>query len=65
MLNGKDDFLLSYEDAQRPLFERLGAPAESTRHTRLEGGHIIPDRLAIMREVLAWFDRHLGPVDER
>jgi len=32
------------------------------RHLKLEGGHIPPDRLALIEEVLGWLDRHLGPV---
>ena len=62
MINGHDDYLLPYEAAQRPLFARLGAPAPGKRHERLEGGHIPADRLALMGAVLAWLDRHLGPV---
>jgi eukaryotic-like serine/threonine-protein kinase len=62
MINGVDDFLTPYEQAQRPLFRLLGAPEERKRHVRLEGGHVPHERLALIREVLAWFDRHLGPV---
>ncbi len=62
MINGRDDFLMPYELAQRPLFERLGAPDERKRHVRLDGGHIPPNRAEIIREVLAWLDRYLGPV---
>jgi hypothetical protein len=62
MINGRDDFLLPYELLQEPLFRLLGAPEGQKRHARLEGGHIPPDRLAIIEEVVGWFDRHLGPV---
>jgi predicted esterase len=63
MINGRDDFLIPYELQQQPLFERLGASEYEKRHARLEGGHIPPDRLAIIEEVVGWFDRHLGPVE--
>jgi pimeloyl-ACP methyl ester carboxylesterase len=63
MINGRDDFVVSYELQQRPLFELLGAAEGQKRHARLEGGHIPPDRLAIIEEVVGWFDRHLGPVE--
>jgi hypothetical protein len=63
MINGRDDFQMSYGQQQRPLFELLGAPEDQKRHARLEGGHIPPDRLAIVEEVVGWFDRHLGPVE--
>jgi predicted esterase len=63
MINGRDDFQMSYEQQQRPLFELLGTPEGQKRHARLEGGHIPPNRLAIIEEVVGWFDRHLGPVE--
>jgi dipeptidyl aminopeptidase/acylaminoacyl peptidase len=62
MINGKDDFLCPVETAQRPFFELLGAPAEDKRPALLDGGHLPPDRRAIIREVLDWLDRYLGPV---
>jgi len=62
MVNGRDDFVFPYESSQKPLFLHLGAPEENKRHTRLEGGHIPPDRIAIIEEIVGWFDRHLGPV---
>jgi predicted esterase len=62
MINGRDDFLAPYELSQKPLFELLGAPDDTKRHAVLEGGHIPADRLAIIREVVDWLDRHLGPV---
>jgi eukaryotic-like serine/threonine-protein kinase len=65
MLSGQDDFLLPAESSQRPLFRLLGAPEADKRHARLEGGHIPSDRREIIREVLDWLDRHLGPVGSR
>jgi hypothetical protein len=44
------------------LFDLLGPPPERKRLARLDGGHIPRDRLAIVREVLDWLDRWLGPV---
>jgi hypothetical protein len=63
MVNGRDDFLMPVEQSQRPLFELLGAPEEDKRHALLDGGHIPSDRLAIIKEVLDWLDRYLGPVE--
>jgi dienelactone hydrolase len=65
MINGTDDFLTLFEVSQKPLFRLLAASEKDKRHVRLEGGHIPRDRLALMAEVLAWFDRHLGPVRSR
>jgi eukaryotic-like serine/threonine-protein kinase len=61
MINGRDDFILPVESSQRPLFELLGVPEPDKRHAILEGGHL-PPRVAIIKEVLAWLDRYLGPV---
>jgi predicted esterase len=63
MINGRDDFLMPYELSEKPLFELLGPPPNHKRHARLDGGHIPTDRLAIIREVLDWLDRHLGSVE--
>ena len=62
MINGKDDFLLPLETAQKPFLEMLGTPAEDKRLAVLDGGHLPPDRQAIIREALDWLDRYLGPV---
>jgi predicted esterase len=61
MINGRDDFPMPYEIAQRPLFELLGAPEDSKRHAVLPGGHL-SDRRAIIREVLEFLDRQFGPL---
>ena len=62
MINGRDDFILPYELSQQPFFAMLGAPEDKKRHARLAGGHIPTNRLEIVREVLDWLDRQLGPV---
>jgi dienelactone hydrolase len=62
MINGKDDFITPFETSQLPLFRLLGAPEDAKRHVRLEGGHIIPNRVALIEEVVGWLDRFLGPV---
>jgi eukaryotic-like serine/threonine-protein kinase len=62
MINGRDDFLMPYELSQRPFFELIGAPADRKRHARAAGGHIPANRFDIIREVLDWLDRQLGPV---
>jgi predicted esterase len=62
MINGGDDFVFPYQIAQEPFFKMLGVPNEKKRHVRLAGGHIPTNRLEIIREVLDWLDRWLGPV---
>ena len=64
MLNGRYDFEIPYETAQRPLFALLGAPAEHKRHEVFETGHALSvDDVA--GEILAWLDRYLGTVPSR
>ncbi len=65
MISGRDDFVMPGESAQRPLFRLLGAPTPDKRHAVLDGGHIPSDRQQIIREVLEWLDRYLGPVPRR
>jgi pimeloyl-ACP methyl ester carboxylesterase len=62
MVAGRSDFLTPVESAQVPLFRLLGTPAEHKRHALFDGGHA-PGRLPdVIREILDWFDRYLGPV---
>ena len=63
MLNGRYDFGLPVDMAQRPLFELLGSPAEHKRHAVLETGHALPVADAA-GEILPWLDRYLGRVAE-
>ena len=65
MITGRDDFFLSVQQSQQPLFDLLGAHGENKRHAVLEGGHIPSDRSGMIREVLDWLDRFLGPVTPR
>jgi pimeloyl-ACP methyl ester carboxylesterase len=62
MVSGRDDFIFPVESFQRPFFRSLGAPEADKRHALLEGGHLPPDRHALIKEVLDWLDRYLGPV---
>jgi len=39
----------------------LGTPAADKRLALFEGGHVPPVQ-GLMREVLDWLDRYLGPV---
>ena len=62
MLNGRNDFVYESATSQQPLFRLLGTPARDKRHVQFDSGHIPPIQ-DVMREVLDWFDRYLGPVD--
>jgi pimeloyl-ACP methyl ester carboxylesterase len=62
MLNGRYDFVEPPATSQQPLFRLLGTPSGNKRHVQLESGHV-PRLQDIMREVLDWLDRYLGPVE--
>lgn len=48
--------------SQRPLLELFGTPPEDKRLAILEGGHVPVDTHGLVREILDWLDRYLGPV---
>lgn len=65
LAGGRQDFMHPYETAQVPLFRMLGTPEQDKRHFVFEGGHV-PSRLTgVIREILDWLDRYLGPVATR
>ena len=63
MLNGRHDFFLPIETSQIPAFQLLGTPEKDKRQIFYETGHDIP-RKEMIREVLDWLDRYLGPVSK-
>ena len=62
MLSGRDDFRFPLELSQQPMFRALGTPDKDKRHALVEGGHV-PPRAAIIKDILDWLDRYLGPVE--
>jgi eukaryotic-like serine/threonine-protein kinase len=65
MINGRDDTLFPVESSQNPLFRYLGVPATDKRHVLLDGSHDPLRFQEVIREALAWLDKHLGPVPLR
>ncbi len=63
MINGKADFQAPVETNIQPMFDLLGTPAEHKRLALLEGGHVPASPNEVIREVLDWLDRYLGPVE--
>ncbi len=61
MLNGEHDFYFPVETSQKPMFDLLGTPAEHKKRLTYSLGHSVP-RSELIKEVLAWLDRYLGPV---
>ena len=62
MLNGRYDFVYPPATSQEPLFRLLGTPAPDKKHVQFDSGHMPPIQ-DVMREVLDWLDRNLGPVE--
>jgi formylglycine-generating enzyme required for sulfatase activity/dienelactone hydrolase len=62
MMGGNHDYIFPPETAQKPMFERLGTPAEQKRHVIFDAGHGNFPRSEMIREVLGWLDHYLGPV---
>jgi DNA-binding winged helix-turn-helix (wHTH) protein/formylglycine-generating enzyme required for sulfatase activity len=61
MLNGRDDFSSPVYSSQVPMLDLLGTPKADKRHVIFDSGHIPPVR-DVMKEVVGWLDRYLGPV---
>jgi eukaryotic-like serine/threonine-protein kinase len=61
MLNGRFDFFFPTESSQEPMFNLLGTAADRKRRVVYDTSHTIP-RTELVREVVQWMDRHLGPV---
>jgi dipeptidyl aminopeptidase/acylaminoacyl peptidase len=65
MINGKHDYLVPVETAQKPLFRLFGAPAEHKKHVLLETDHsVFVEMDALIKEILDWLDKYLGPVNQ-
>jgi hypothetical protein len=61
MINGRYDYFFPIDSTQLPFFRALGAPSKDKRHVVAEAGHLPPNDL-VMKEILDWLDRYLGPV---
>jgi pimeloyl-ACP methyl ester carboxylesterase len=62
MLSGKYDTIFPYKTSIKPMFDLLGTPDEHKELKLYETDHI-PPRNEFIKEVLAWLDRYLGPVN--
>jgi hypothetical protein len=61
-LNGRYDFDQSTEHQAKPMFRFWGAPEKDKRMVIYEAGHIPADLRDVIREILDWLDKYLGPV---
>lgn len=62
LLGGQYDFYFPNETSQKPLIRLLATPPENKKHVVFEGAGHVPPRIDVIREVLDWLDRYLGPV---
>ncbi|MEO8055387.1 MAG: hypothetical protein ABI768_09540, partial [Acidobacteriota bacterium] len=62
LVAGRYDFGRPYETTQVPLFRAFGTPERDKKHVTFEGGHVPPRIQALVKEILDWLDRTLGPV---
>ena len=65
LLAGRYDFTFPMESSQRTFFDMLGAPPDQKKYVLFEGGHIPNQFNEAVKEMLAWTDRWMGPVEER
>jgi dipeptidyl aminopeptidase/acylaminoacyl peptidase len=61
MLNGRYDYTFPYEKSALPFFNLLGTPVKDKRQVVYETDHFVPKN-EMIKEVLNWCDRYLGPV---
>lgn len=63
MINGRYDFVLPLETQQNPMFRSFGTPDRDKRHVVLDTTHYaMVARSEVVREVLGWFEKYLGPL---
>jgi dienelactone hydrolase len=66
MINGKQDFTIPLKTNVEMLFNALGTPIAHKKLYLTEGGHRNPvTQPEVLGETIKWFDRYLGPVEER
>ncbi|MCC5866666.1 MAG: SUMF1/EgtB/PvdO family nonheme iron enzyme [Wenzhouxiangella sp.] len=63
MVNGKEDFNFPYRDSQRPFFESIATPEDEKHLLALDWGHLPTGYTDVIRAVVDWADRWLGPVN--
>lgn len=62
LLSGRHDFVYPLESAARPLFERIGTPADRKRHVVFDAGHMMFPRGPMTQEILGWLNHYLRPI---
>ncbi|HVT45806.1 MAG TPA: protein kinase [Thermoanaerobaculia bacterium] len=60
LIGGRYDFTLPVESAQKPFFDMIGTSKK--KHVVFDGGHVPTEFNDVIREILAWTDEWMGPV---
>ena len=61
MLNGKYDYQFPLENNVMPFYKLLGTPEKDKELILYDTDHYVPQN-EMIKEVLAWCDKYLGPV---
>jgi eukaryotic-like serine/threonine-protein kinase len=62
LIAGHDDYIVPVETNQKPLMRLLGTAPKDKRHVILDCGHSLTNFHDVIKEVVPWLDRYLGPV---
>jgi eukaryotic-like serine/threonine-protein kinase len=63
LVGGRLDFLLPLETCQRPLLNALGVPEQDKRLAVFERGHVVWLSPDVIKEIVQWLEKYLGPVN--
>lgn len=65
MVNGSEDAIMPLKTSQEPMYELLGTDDQHKEHKLYPGGHGLFGLFnkQILKDVLDWLDRYLGPVE--
>jgi alpha-beta hydrolase superfamily lysophospholipase len=62
VIGGHDDYIVPVETHQKPLMRLLATAPADKRHVILDCGHSLSPWTDVVKEVVPWLDRYLGPV---
>jgi pimeloyl-ACP methyl ester carboxylesterase len=65
MLNGEYDTVYPPEESQKPMFRLLGSDPDRKAYRLFKSSHVATPMTERIRETVGWFDRHLGPVNQK
>jgi len=62
LIAGRTDYICPVETHQKPVIRLSAAAPQDKRHVILNSGHALQPFQNVVKEVLPWLDRYLGPV---